>query len=116
MTVVWRIWYDGGGTYANTDGSPYDAPARGIQAIAQAEPAVGRQINAHRDFYWWDEAKQQWFGGDLFGLWDYLIEPGPKKVCFGRSVKNEEYQDVIKRVLADTDLPAKSARHPEEVY
>jgi hypothetical protein len=114
--IRWRIWYEGGATFSDLDGIAFDAPARGVQAIAQAEPSVGRQINAHRDFYWWRPEKGQWFGGDIFGLWDYLVEPGPKKVIFGRSVKNEEYDAVIKRVLADPDLPAKTARLPEEVY
>lgn len=114
--IEWRIYYEGGVTFSNEDGTPFDAPSRGVMVISVAEPAIGRQLVSRFDFYWWHSDKRFWFGGDVNGLWDYLSDPGPKKVLFGRFVKNDEYQVVIKQAIEDPDLPVKSARHPEEKF
>ena len=114
--VDWRIWYEGGSSYSNLDGSPFDAPPDGVMVIAVRAPAIGRQLFANRDYYWWDTIESFWFGGDIFGLYDYLRRPGPRKVLFGRMVRNEEYQLCAQLALDDPSLPVKSARHPSEIY
>lgn len=112
----WRIYYTGGQSFSDLDGSPYDAPAIGVQIIVQREPDVGRYFVAQRDFYWWDEARQFWFGGDQAGFYQYLFAAGPRKVLFGTYVTNREYQDCVRFATNDLDFPPKSARHPEEVF
>jgi len=105
--VAWKIYYGSGVTYGPTSGPLEDAPALNVQAIAVADPTLGRFIWSQRDFYWWDAG--QWFGGDIFGLWDYLARPGWRKVLFGRSLVRAEFERVMHQALADPDLPAKSA-------
>jgi hypothetical protein len=102
--VPWRVYYGDGTVY---DGSPEDAPALNVQAVAVHDPVVGRFIWSARDFYWWESG--QWFGGDIFGLWDYLARPGWRKVLFGRSLTRGEYEKAMKHAIEDPELPAKSA-------
>lgn len=109
--LAWRIYYGDGGTYSSADGDPADAPARGVQAIVQADTQVGRHVLSGFDYYWWEGT---WFGGDLFGLFDYLIEPGPKAVKFGRTVPNDVFERVIRAACDDPDFPRKSARRRHE--
>lgn len=112
----WRIYYTGGASFSDQDGSPYDAPTLGAQIIVQAEPDVGRYFVAQRDFYWWDAKRQFWFGGDQAGLYQHLFGIGPKMIVFGTYVTNREYQDCVKLAQADSDFAPKSARHPEETF
>ncbi len=108
--MLWRIYYSDS-TFDSTDGSPYDAPGRGVQCLLSYEDDVGVLFHRGTDFYWWDG---QWFGGDIFGLYDYLAKPGPKTVKFGEIIDHKKYQAILKRALADPDLPQKSAWRPEE--
>lgn len=107
---MFRIYYADGSTY---DGDPFVAPPDGVICIVKLDQDNGRFLVAQRDYYWFDG---EWFGGDLFGLFDHLRQPGPRKVVFGRFVTNRVYQKVIGKALADPDFPPKSARHPEEIY
>ena len=108
MAVVrWRVYYGDLSTYDLGDGPLEDAPTTNVQAIAVGDATVGRFLWSQRDFYWWDQG--QWFGGDVFGLWDYLARPGWRKVLFGRSLVRADFERVMNRALADPDLPAKSA-------
>lgn len=109
----WRIYYGDGSTYSDTDGTPYDAPTRNVQAIISADDAVGWHMHNSEDYYWW-HTEMGWVSGDHFGFYDYLLEPGPKRVLFGRSISREEYNAIIERAHQDPYLPHKSAYLPNE--
>lgn len=109
----WIIFYDDGTTYCDGDGSPFDAPARGVQIIATENSEVGRVINGKEDLYWWNG--ERWLGGDNFGLYDYLLSNGPKKVIFGRVLDNEAFQKIVKTATFHEYLPPKSARCLEDM-
>lgn len=87
MSLEWRIYYGDDSTFTNLDGSPWDAPAVGVVAITVADPSVGRWVARASDYYVYDPAQftPAWEGVDTFGLWDYLTQPGPRKVLFGRT-------------------------------
>jgi hypothetical protein len=102
----WCIYYGDGSEYTSDSGSPYDAPALDIQAIIIRDdnPANsrGRGLVARFDYYWWVPAKGEWFGGDLFGLFDYLTyEAGPKRVLFGRTMATKEHNEIVQRAVDD---------------
>lgn len=99
--VDWRIYYGDGSTFDSSQGSPLHAPALNVQCIVQPDPDVGRHVVSKFAYYWWDG---EWYGGDLFGLHDYLMRPGPKTVKFGRTVSNAEYRAVVRRAAADPDF------------
>lgn len=102
----WCIYYGDGSEYNSDSGSPYDAPAQGVQAIIVRDdnPANsrGRGLVAGFDYYWWVPERGEWYGGELFGLFDYLCStPGPKRVLFGRTIGNKEHQEIRDRAIND---------------
>lgn len=107
----WRIYYGDGSTY---DGEPFAAPSLNVQAIAQLDDEVGRHVIAGFDFYWYEPSEDKWWGGEAFGLWDYLSRPGVRKVIFARTLLNEDYRAVFKRACEDPDFPVKSAMRTDE--
>lgn len=64
------------------------------------------------DYYW--PLSGEWWGGDLFGLFQYLIEPGWSKVLFGQTIGNREFRAVLKRACEDPDFPVKSGWRRDE--
>jgi hypothetical protein len=97
----WRIYYGDGSTYDSRDGAAWNAPARDCQMVAVADPDHGWFLCRSDDFYWYVAASDEWVGGDNFGLWDYLIEPGPKRVLFGRTISNAQFQAIFERACAE---------------
>lgn len=75
MAVIWKIYYGDGSVFSNKDGLPENAPALNVQAVT-CSPEV-------------------WMGGDIFGLFDYLSQPGKKIVKFGRMVTNAEFDRAV---------------------
>jgi hypothetical protein len=104
-----RIYYDGGETY---DGDPWLAPALGVLVIVERDPDHGRRLIARKDFYTW--RGERWWAVDHIGFYDYLIAPGPRKVIFGRMIKNEEWYDAMRRADDDPDFPTRTAWGPDE--
>lgn len=108
----WRIYYGDGSTWDAEQGA-FDAPARNVQMVAVADPDHGWYLCRSNDYYWL-LPNDTWQGGDIFGLWDYLIEPGAKRVLFGRTVPNEDFQRIFMRACYDPDIPKKTAWRPGE--
>ncbi len=111
--MKWIIFYDDGTTYSDSDGSPYDAPSRGVQIICHESSDVGRVVNGKEDYYWWNGSR--WHGGDLFGLYDYLLGSGHRKVIFGRVLDNESFRRIVESATTHPYLPPKSARNGEDM-
>jgi len=100
--VKWRVYY----SQEIYSGPVEETPTRDVQAIAQSDPDHGWQVVAGTDYYvWWNE---RWVGVDKFGLYDYLVEPGWKKVLFGRTLTSREYNAVWQRMMSDPELPEKT--------
>lgn len=109
----WRIYYDDGSTYSSEDGCAENAPAFGVQAIVQRDfddeiHNVGRYVLSSpmvdgNDYYWFERGA--WYGGEIFGLWDYLSRLGPRKVIFGRVVEKGRFREIRDRAMADPDFP-----------
>lgn len=108
----WRIYYGDESIYESEN--PWDAPGSNVQMIANADPNHGWALEMGRDYYWYEEEVDQWFNGDLFGLYDYLLRPGRKKVLFGRTLGEEQYKKILKRALNDQTLPQKTGWNPGE--
>ena len=107
--MSWRVYYDDG-EFSSGDGPLEAVPTLGVQVIVKRDTAdpidnVGRRVLDRADYYWWDSDVQEWYGGDTFGLFDYLQRPGLKKVLFGRSISTERFIAIRNRALADPDFP-----------
>lgn len=113
-SLNWRIYY-GDDSVFDDAADPFGAPPVNCQVIAQRDPDVGRTLLAKKDFYWLED-DLTWNGGDIFGLWDYLARPGPKKVVFGRTIPNRRYAAVVRKAVEDPAFPPKSARREGEDF
>jgi hypothetical protein len=106
--VTWKLYYGDGSTFSNLDGPPSAAPPCNLQALAQqSDIAIGRKTVSHYDFYWWDDG--EWFGGDLYGLFDYLQRQSPSIVKFGRALPRLQFEAILARAVQDPDLLPKTA-------
>lgn len=106
--ATWRLYYGDGSTFSDDDGLPGAAPAVNVQAIAQqADIAIGRKTVSRYDFYWFDAG--EWFGGDLFGLFDYLQRAGAAVVKFGRAIPRLTFEAILNRAVTDPDMLPKTA-------
>ena len=106
----WVVFYGDGETFSSDDGTPDEAPSLDIQVIAQADETVGSKLLIHKEYYWYEG--NRWYGGELFGLYDYLVRS--RRAKFGRYVSDEVYNAAVGRAMTDTRLTAKSAVHPSE--
>lgn len=106
MSLRWRIYYGDESTF--DPGDPYLAPALNVMMIANGDRDHGWSLIREVDYYWYVPEIDEWHGGDIFGLWDYLTQPGAKKVIFGRNARNEDYNNILIRALNDPDIPQKS--------
>lgn len=110
-SLTWRIYYGDGSHFDNLNGPPERAPARNVQVIVQRDllagpEEIGRRILAGFDYYWFDTEAGGWAGGDLFGLFDYLLRS--TRVKFGRTIDDRAFKGVKERALDDPDFPPKS--------
>ena len=103
----WKIYYGDGSTYNNQDGYEARAPARDVQVIVLEDKDHGWITQAGTDYYIWNHSR--WWGVDLFGMYDYLIEDGWKRVLFGRTLAKDEYQAIFKRASDDMQFERKTA-------
>jgi hypothetical protein len=112
MTLRWRIYYGDESVY--DPGDPYDAPGLNVQMIANGHREHGWSLIRQVDYYWYVHERDEWDGGDIFGLWDYLSQPGPRKVIFGRNASNETFNRILARAVDDPDIPQKTSWKPGE--
>ena len=105
----WRIFYDDGGTFDDSQGEPVDAPAFGIVCIVQQNADVGRTILHGWDWYYWVSEKVEWWGSDIYGLLDRLLHRlATEAILQGRTVSRREFQQIMKRADKDPGFPPKS--------
>lgn len=106
----WKVHYGDGKTFSDEDGSPEQAPALNVQAIAERNKKVGRRIISGFHFYVRREGR--WEGVDWFGVVDHFITLGLLKA--GRTVSDETFEQILINAQDDPDLPIKSSPHPTE--
>jgi hypothetical protein len=107
MSLRWKIYYAGGESYSDADGSPYDAPRLNVMCVVGADFQVGRYMVSDKDAYWWEHGR--WFGGDRRGEWDHLLHARQPLVLYGRAVPDEVYNAAISAALSDPAFPPKTA-------
>ena len=86
----YMVYYDDGSIH---DGP--EAPATGVQVIVMPNPDGGIMTATGSDYYVMRDGR--WFGVDIFGLFDYLIESG--LVLFGRTMPGKEYRKILEKAL-----------------
>lgn len=91
---------------------------RDIQVIVQENKESRWVTRSGKDYYIWDSrgGEAKWFGVDIFGLHDYLLNPGFKCVLFGTEIDSKVFREIFE--LARSEFGNKEAfergeRHPE---
>ena len=94
--MKWRIYYEDG-EFSSEEGGIAEAPARGVMVIVQDDEHVGWATQTGSDYYVWRDGR--WWGVDIFGLYDFLIELGLVK--FGRTITSKEFNAIYQRALSE---------------
>lgn len=106
--MQWKIWYSDKTTYTSLDGGPEEAPANNVQVIVQSSKDHGWQALSNSHFYIWRYGR--WWTVDMqgFGLFQYLLEPGWKRVLFGSQILDDDYNHIWYLAMNDPDMPPKT--------
>lgn len=104
--IKFRIYYINGKTYS---GPPELAPVDGVLVIVERSKFHGRRLVTNGDVYCWDPIREQWLPGDDMWFDQYMREPGWKRVLFGRTVSDDEWNEVVTKATSDPDFPIKTA-------
>ena len=114
----WWVVYGDRSIYAGAGAeSAYNAPGRDVQVVISTSLEHGFEVWRpwkETSYFVYFPDSDRWRGVDLFGLWDYLCEPGPKKALFGRTMFDEEWQDLLAWVTDHPALPPKTGWRPGE--
>ena len=113
--MLWKIYYNGGKSYCDSDGPVEDAPYHGVLAVAFEDLTsgpynTGRRYRTNFDYYGYHPTF--WSGTNT--LDSYLAQPGWKKVVQGLWVPDDEWHVLEASLDADQYLPLKTARAPME--
>lgn len=103
----WRIYYDDGSTFDSLMGSPSEAPAMGfIVAVGYQQDGKTRYLMQGWDHYRWDRDINQWWGMDLFGVFDRLrFNKEIYAYKEGRTVSVEIWKETLNKAHHDPDFP-----------
>lgn len=106
MTPDWRIYYDDGTTYDSSRGEPHEAPAAGFICAVGYEQDGNRYIMHGWDHYRYDRTIEQWWGMDLFGVFDRLRHGGEVYAYKeGRTVSKALFQKIMNDAHHDPQFP-----------
>lgn len=114
----WKVYYSDQSVESSRQSTPETMTRRrGVQVIIQEDPDHGWVTVPPRDFYIWDDRGRgpKWFGVDIFGLHDYLLDPGPKFVLFGTIIDKYAYWKISELAHQDPDFRPKSGYSRDEV-
>lgn len=105
MTVKWRIYYDDGATYDSLMGGPEAAPVDGFICAVGYDETGTRYIMHGWDHYCWDVESEQWWGCDLFGVFDRLRRNVMFAYKEGRTVTKSRWQELMHLADSDPEFP-----------
>jgi hypothetical protein len=110
---MWRVYYGDGSVYTSEDGSALEAPRVNVQVIAQEDPSMGWELLSEADYYYFEPETRNWYIADLFTVWDVLIRSRQPLIMFGRMVTEDEFREIVLRVLDDLPTPKTGWRRGE---
>ena len=102
---MWRVYYDDGSTFDNSEGSPEDAPSEGFICAVGYDETGKRYILHGWNYVHWDRDTSQWWGMDEAGLHDRLRRNLVYAYKEGRTVTRTAFQDIMRRAHEDKDFP-----------
>ena len=85
-----KVFYDDGGIHEGPK-----PPPTGVQVIVMPNPEGGIMTATKSDYYVLRE--DRWYGVDIFGLFDYLMDSG--LVLFGRTMPGKEFKRILEQAV-----------------
>jgi len=96
----WIVYYDDD-TSKDSDSDVWSIPRTGVEIIIIANEKVGYEIlRTVGDYFVYDEQVNSggWRITDLFGVYDHLVTAQKPLVLFGRQMRDERFEALLKRV------------------
>ena len=116
MALKWLVYYDDETHISSDDTTIENLECSGVVFVVMEDPDSGRQVLIG-DYYVYDNLSGEgwrFYPCDLFGLFDYLIRPGLKKVLFGRWVGSCLWNKLYNASEANDILPQRNSYHVNE--
>lgn len=107
----WKIWYSDGTTFDSDQGSPVDAPAKGVALVQTEDGRCGRRNLKMQDWYRWCPRSDRWFDGDAYTLLREHQRHGTVTALPGEYMRDDDFEkiliaahedDFVSRVSPDT--------------
>ena len=114
----WRLYYENGSTFSDTDGEPWQSPGWGAVAIAQPNQynaGFFRSILKDGPYFLYRKDWDCWMEVELDGLYDQLAHHAHLISAFrmGRYIRDDDFSDIKKQAKADCELAAGIRRSAE---
>jgi len=94
----WRIYYEDGSVFTDTDGTAWDAPRLAVQMAVQQDDRVGYKYVSGEDFFYWEPERGGWVSTAQWGMHDHLIRAKRPCVLFGRNMDDAAWSALHRRV------------------
>lgn len=97
---MWRIFYEDGSTFSDEDGSPFEAPRTGVQAIVYSD-VDGLSMLSQSDYYYYEPERCDWgwWHCSPHGMTLHLQRAMRPLVLFGSMIPTDNYNEVEKAAL-----------------
>lgn len=111
----WAIYYGDGSVFSDENGTPYDAPRTNIQIIVQKHKSMGWELVSGADLFYYEESRRGFYACNSTGstLWDHLWRAKYPLVFAGRMITDEEFRQIVLKVLDELPSPKTAWRHGE---
>jgi len=101
----WAVYYGPDNEYVTSEqATPWSIERRGgVQVIVQESGEHKWVTKCKTDYYVWDTrgGPPAWFGADISGLQQYLMQPGHKCVLFGYEIDRARFNEIFDRARAE---------------
>ena len=115
--MSWKIYYSDKLTVSSQQATPSSIARRlDVQVIIQDSQDHGWVTLSGYDYYIWDDrgGGPKWFGGDIFGLHHYWMQPGWHCILFGTMIDKVKFREVFDLARSDPDFRPKSGYNNHE--
>lgn len=102
----WRLYYEDGTTFSDTDGEPHESPAWGCVGLAQPDLKGSDQIMINSDYLMWRSDLNIWTQCGRDGIDDHLAHFVHSIQCIRKTrwIPTLDFRVIWKRVRHDCGI------------
>jgi len=100
----WRLYYEYGSVFGDSDGAPHESPPWGCVALAQ--PGIDPPIMVNADYYLWRLDLNQWTQCGTDGLDDHMCHEGHLIQCVRKTrwIPTLDFREIWRQARMDCGL------------